>query len=141
MKKYPLLYIAFGLMIILGALHFLAITFYFYWTLWWFDNLMHLLAGFSGGLITIWFLFDSDLFFKRFPTTFESFLYVIIAVLIVGVAWEIFEYVNKITGTESVEEYISDTIHDLMADALGAISASFVWTKRSIDWIRGKQTQ
>ena len=120
-------------MIVLGVLHFIAITFYLYWTLWWFDNLMHLLAGFSGGLITIWFLFDSGTFFKRSPTTLELFLYVLLAVLTVGVAWEIFEYVNKITETESAGEYVSDTIHDLIADALGAIGASFVWMKKTID--------
>ena len=120
-KKYSLLYIAFGLTILLAVTNILAKTFYLYWTIWWFDNATHLLAGFAGGLIAIWFLYHSDLFYRRTPTTFEGILTSVISVLIFAVAWEVFEYVNDIA--QAAEGYVLDTTNDLLFSTLGAIFA------------------
>jgi len=126
-KKYSLLFIAFVLVIVLWIIHFLAMSFYFYWTVWWLDNVAHFLAGLAGGFIVIWFFFDSSLFCKRYPTIFESILSAFTCVLIVGVMWEIFEYVNDLT--QSIESYVLDTVHDLIADLSGAIFAGIIGTK------------
>ncbi|MDP3875038.1 MAG: hypothetical protein Q8Q22_00755 [bacterium] len=114
MRKSALLYTAFGLMIILGALHFTAIEFHFYWTLWWYDLMMHTLGGFIGGLIILWFLesFDSS----------KPILLALISVMIVGILWEIFEYVYDVA---QVADYWWDTITDLIADGVGAVLACF----------------
>jgi len=126
MRRNTLPYIALGLIIILGALHFIAEAFYLYWTIWWFDNIMHLLAGFAGGFIIVWLLFSS---LKYRLSNFKSVLLIIASVLLIGVAWEIFEYVNGIA--QSSEDYVLDTSLDLFFDVLGASLASFV----GVRWI------
>ena len=128
MKKHSHLYIAFGLVVVLGTLHFIATAFYFYWTLWWFDNLMHFLAGLTGGFIAVWFLFDSGIFYKHPPTVSESVLWALLFLVTVGIVWEIFEYVNGIT--QLFESYTVDTLADLFFDALGAILAGVIGAKR-----------
>lgn len=85
---------------------------------------MHFLAGLASGLVVIWFLFDSGIFYKRSPTTFESILWACVCLMIVGVAWEFFEYANGLT--QSTEGYALDTIHDLIADFAGACSAGMI---------------
>lgn len=127
MPKRSLLNIALILMIILGALHFLAEGYYFYWTIWWFDNLMHFLGGLIGGLFIIWFLYDSGHAFRHKPTLFEAGLYSVLGILVIGGAWEVFEYQAGITGFEP--NYSLDTVSDLVFDSLGAWVAA-VWGVR-----------
>ena len=124
MKKCSLLYVTFALVILLGFVHFVAESLYLYWTVWWLDNIVHALAGFTIGLFIIWFLFYSSIFYKRSPTILESILNALLYVIIIGIGWEIFEYVNGIT--QSTEGYTLDIVHDLIADALGAILAGII---------------
>lgn len=114
MRKSCLLYTALGLIVILGALHFIAEAFYFYWILWWYDIMMHMLAGFSGGLLVVWFF--------RPASTFKSILITVVCVMIVGIIWEVFEYVYGLTQTI---DYWQDTILDLILDGTGATLACF----------------
>lgn len=79
---------------------------------------MHFLGGLAVGLFAIWVLFHSNIFFKRIPKRAEAGLVALIAVLIVGIGWEIFEYVNDISI--ATEGYVPDTFHDLLFDILGA---------------------
>ena len=81
--------------------------------------MMHFLAGFAVGLFAIWFLFHSNIFFRRMPERLEAAFVALITVLIVGVGWEIFEYANDITI--ATEGYVPDTFHDLLSDVLGAL--------------------
>ncbi|KKT14601.1 MAG: hypothetical protein UW76_C0016G0021 [Parcubacteria group bacterium GW2011_GWF2_44_8b] len=120
MKKYPLLYIAFVLVILLAVVHFVADALYLYWALWWFDNLSHFLAGFSLGFFSLHIFYESGLFGNKLSLSkavFISFIFV----MILGGVWEIFEYINGLT--QSTEKYSLDVIHDLLSDALGAILA------------------
>jgi|SRR3989338_3963683 len=112
MKKYSLLYIAFGLLVILWILNFIALEFYFYWTVWWYDLMVHTLAGFSGGLAAFWFL--------RSFGTIRLFYLVITAVMIVGTSYEVFEYIYQIIPPGN---YWIDTFTDLLADGVGALLA------------------
>ena len=123
MRKFPLLYISLVLVITLGALHFIALHFYFYWTTWWFDNLMHFLGGFSLGFFSLYIFYESGLFGDKISfskVVFMSFVFV----MMVGGAYEVFEYVNNIT--QSTEKYSLDIIHDLLSDALGVILALLI---------------
>lgn len=128
MRKYSLPLIALALVATLGALHFIAEVFYLYWAIWWFDNVMHLLAGFAGGFVVVWLLSRRYELHKQVFSNFESILIVVISVLVVGVAWEIFEYVNEITQT--TESYNLDMSLDLFFDILGATLAGIFGVKR-----------
>src|SRR3990167_4015099 len=96
MRKSSFLYTAFGVIVVIGALHFIAEAFYLYWTIWWLDIIVHLLAGFSGGLVIAWFFGPTS--------TLKSAMLILVGMLIIGIAWEVFEYVL-----------------DLVADMMGAI--------------------
>ena len=74
------------------------------------------------GVLAMWVLN----FEKR---TLSSFLILFTSVMVVGGAWEIFEYVNGLTF--STQEYPIDTTIDFVMDALGAISAYWWTTSRS----------
>ena len=123
MRKYPLLYIAFGLVVLLAVAHFIAAAFYLYWIFWWFDNLSHFLAGFSLGFFSLYIFYESGLLGNKLSLPQIIFLSFISGMVLGGV-WEIFEYVNGLT--ESTEGYSLDVIHDLLSDALGAILALLV---------------
>lgn len=127
MRKNSLLYTAFGLTLALALAHFIAKTFYFYWTIWWFDNLTHLLAGFLGGLVAIWFLFDSNIFYKRAPTILGAISSAVVSVLIFAVAWEVFEYRNDIA--QAIEGYTLDTSSDMFFAILGALLSGLFGSK------------
>src|SRR3989338_6446852 len=114
MRKYSLLYIAFGLLVILWILNFIALEFYFYWNIWWYDLMMHTLAGFSGGLIAFWF--------AKTVNISRPFLFALVSLMVVGIVWEVFEYVFEITP---MIDYWQDTITDLIADGVGASLACF----------------
>lgn len=112
MRKSSLLYTAFGFMIALGTLHFIADAFYFYWTFWWYDIMMHFLAGFTGGLLILWFIRPFGIL--------KSIYFALLGILVIGITWEIFEYVYHIAQTT---DYWQDTILDLIADVAGAVLA------------------
>lgn len=123
MKKYPLLHIAFVLVLLLAVVHFTAEVFHLYWAIWWFDNLSHFLAGFSLGFFSLSIFYEFDFFVNQLSSSrvvFISFIFV----MILGGIWEIFEYVNGLT--QSTEKYSLDVIHDLLSDALGAILALLI---------------
>ncbi len=123
MRKYPLLYIAFGLVALLAVVHFIATAFYFYWIFWWFDNLSHFLAGLSLGFFSLYIFYESGLLENKLSLS-QVISLSFISVMVLGGVWEIFEYTNGLT--ESTEGYSLDVIHDLLSDALGAILALLV---------------
>lgn len=130
-SKNSIIYTAFVLVIFFGVLHFIAETFYFYWTIWWFDKMMHFLGGFTGGIIAFWLLIDSGLFFKNFPKKDTLIFSTLFLVLFFGIAWELFEYTNGIA--RAVGGYAQDTFFDLLLDATGAVLACLVvWKNRFV---------
>ena len=123
MRKHSLLYIGFGLVILLWALNFIALAFYFYWTLGWYDYMMHFLGGLTIGVLIIWFFKLSG------ERSWKLFLASFVPLMLIGVGWEIWEYANSLTF--STEDYRIDTVHDLLMDAVGAASAYWLTTSRT----------
>ena len=113
---------------ILGLLHFIAESFYFYWTVFWFDIMMHFLGGISVSLLTLWLISRS----KSFENSRNSFLAklftVLVAVLIVSFFWEVLEH---LTGTaKALEGYILDTTTDTIFALLGATTSTYLVSPR-----------
>ena len=121
MSRILLLTILGALAAAIAVLHVVALMFYFYWTLWWFDILQHFLAGFWIALFIFWVVFRLRLsFVSQFINTPVAFLTLALAVVFaVGVGWEIFEYAIQLYF---VENYVSDTILDLTMDVTGALA-------------------
>ncbi|MBX4181352.1 hypothetical protein KW807_00610 [Candidatus Parcubacteria bacterium] len=122
-----LLYTALILTATLGILHVFAMKYSLYWVYWWFDWVMHFLAGTAGGFSAYWILFVSGLWRRNSDKILLPILSVVFCLLVVGVAWEIMEYTHGIT--ESQEGYALDTIHDLVMDTLGALIAATISVK------------
>jgi hypothetical protein len=117
MRK-SLLYMGFGVLMLLGAFHVIAQTFYLYWDMRWFDSFVHFLGGLSMGLVFLWIWFASGVFSRSTPSKKEAFLTALIAGMVIGVGWEVFEYAHGIANP--IGNYTLDTFHDLLADFLGA---------------------
>ena len=128
MKKISLLYTGFFLVALLAGIHFVAEALYLYWTVWWFDSFVHLLAGLSGCCGGFWFLFDSGIFYKQSPNVREAIFTALVCMIIAGTLWEVFEYTNDIMQPEV--GYISDTILDLIMDATGAVLAGLIGARK-----------
>ncbi len=103
--------------------NFLAGKFYWYSAIWYFDMIMHFFGGFWVGLAAIWFLFNKKSFYDPFHL-----LKIISMVLLVGVAWEIFEFVFYNYVAENSFDVL-DTISDLFFDLVGGIMAILYYTK------------
>lgn len=103
----------------LGVLEIVALRFYLYWTVWWFDIIMHFLGGLWVSLITLWF-------YKAFADVRahkeHGYLITLLIMILVGVAWEIFEVIAGLTMT-SQAGYFFDTVLDLIMDICGALYA------------------
>jgi len=108
---------------LIGILHLLALEFYLYWTLWWFDILLHFLGGAWVALTAFWFFFCAHVMPRISRTTTTVVVSMLCVTLAVGVAWEIFEYV---LGVYDSPNYVFDTATDIVMDALGSLAASLV---------------
>ncbi len=113
--------------LLLGVLQTLALEYYLYWTVWWFDILMHFLGGFWIGLIVLWFY---KAFLGERARSDHGYLVSLLGVILVGVAWEVMELLGGLTGGE--EGYAFDTILDLIMDIVGAIVATYVVFRKSL---------
>jgi len=112
----------------------------FYHIFWWWDSLLHLLAGiglgFAGFLVL--YILDKSGKIKASPLTIALFAFCF--ALAMGTVWEIFEFsVDQILGydmqrarwtIDEIKEFgssriaIMDTMVDLILDAVGALIAS-----------------
>lgn len=126
--KRGLIIITFVSIILLGALHQVGSTFYLYWDIEWFDIMMHFLGGLSIGFLFVWVWYGSDMLGRRtMPARYAAILSTIAFVLLVSVAWEIFEYVFDIANP-SGGNYSVDTFEDFVADTLGGLIAGMLGT-------------
>ena len=108
--------------VIVAILHFVALNFYLYWSYWWFDILVHFLGGFWIGLSALWLIFFSGFTDKESAGFTAYFLIAIVASIIVGLGWEVFETVAKIAADPTV--YWKDTLTDLALDIIGGMLAA-----------------
>jgi uncharacterized BrkB/YihY/UPF0761 family membrane protein len=121
--KKPLFLLLFFMVVVIGILQQIAVKHFLYWTLDWFDILMHLLGGFWFGYSVLWIIFFSGYinFFKNKNLKFFI-VTAFVSAFGIGVLWEIFEYVFDITFF--VKGYVFDTTKDLVMDSLGGVLAS-----------------
>ncbi len=101
-------------LLILSVLVFLGIEQYLHEKFFWLDIVQHFLGGVWVGFLALWIL---PLQGKR-----RQILFCIIAALVIGGVWEIFEFV---TGMTAFPDDTVDTIQDFGMDVLGAVGAVF----------------
>lgn len=127
----------FTLLFLVFVLNSWALSEFLYWKIWWFDLLMHFLGGLFVGSSALWIFFD---FRKKEVSTdkkFEALIIAILAVLIIGIGWEIYEFLaDKIIGINFglknfnvMQPGIIDTFEDLLMDIVGALVSFLMFEK------------
>jgi hypothetical protein len=103
--------------------NYLAINFYWYYSVRFFDMFMHFLGGFWVGLFLLWFLFE-----ENFSKTF--FLKIVLGVLLVGGLWEVYEVlINNIYAQNPFDAL--DTASDIFFDLSGGLCAIlYLWKNK-----------
>jgi hypothetical protein len=128
MLKKPLLLELLFLTILVAVLHITALELYLYWTVSWFDILMHFIGGAVIGVATTFVFFTSG--YIKYPNDHWVVVLSVTlgAVLIVGLAWELWEV---FVGFTDVVNDVNDTIVDLIMDLLGG-SVAYLYSKKAI---------
>ncbi len=121
----PFIQTLFGICLLAALILYLneiALQYYLYWVYWWYDIVMHFLGGLLVASIVIWALTRFGFLPKM--VRYDSFMWTILFVLLVGVGWEVFEYVNGFfIGEVNV---VADTALDLIMDTTGGIVGWFI---------------
>ena len=129
MLKTPLFWNAFWVLVAIGVLHNIALKLHLYYDWLWFDNVLHFLGGAWIATLVIWFFFFSGLVTTR-PIRLVSFVGIIAAgVLLIGTAWEIYEYAFDIAVGEG-ERYVVDTLFDFLMAYIGAGIVAYLCYKK-----------
>jgi len=112
------------IVLVVAILHILALKFYLYSNVWWFDMVVHFLGGFWIAFVVLWFLFLSG-YIKPLKGTYIHFLSIaLFSALFAGIVWEIFEVTNGVTSV-LFRGYWKDTMSDIIFDCLGALASSW----------------
>lgn len=111
-----------SLFIIIAVLHALGFAYSLYFYLWWYDIMMHLLGGFAVALLVTYILClrpkDAEGAARKVSVR-KIFLTVLVSALVIGVVWEIFEFIiNRLFTLRGND--MTDTVADLLNDLLGA---------------------
>lgn len=111
--------------VFLAIIHILALDFGWYYIYPWFDMVTHFLGGFSSLFLV------SYLFFNIFLYKSYKFFIFIFFVILIGVSWEVYEYVltNMWAG---MPFKIKDTTADLFFDTFGGL-VGVLFLKQKID--------
>ncbi|MDO8576559.1 MAG: hypothetical protein Q7R90_04570 [bacterium] len=95
----------------------------YFWTIWWWDILLHVLGGVWAGLLGAWVAG----FFGIRITLVRCALFA----LAIGVSWETFEYINSLGGSVFMS-YTADIIKDLFDDTLGGALAYYLVQRKRV---------
>lgn len=124
------------LTIIFLAGHALGSFFSLYEQIFWFDMVMHTLGG---AWLAAVFVTVGDSRFPSFLRELPRFRYtlrVVLLVLIAGLAWELYQHVFAVWATARFGDLgfaqpLSDTLSDLLLDAVGAVIAALLLFRKS----------
>lgn len=106
----------------------LAMKFYWYSTIWWYDMPMHFLGGFFVALLGLWIYFFSG---KKIKNSNAKTVVLIsfFTVLVIGILWEVFEF-----GIDTIITFMPhnrlDTLSDIFYDISGSFAGALYFLKR-----------
>lgn len=117
---------------------FLGEAFDFYERLWWWDIALHGLSAIGFGLmgfLFVFMLFEGDKFAA--PPLALAFISFCVG-MTVGATWEIFEFgMDQLFGLNMQKSGLTDTMGDLIVDAIGSLFASALGYFYLRDWHTG----
>ena|SRR3989344_6435118 len=125
MLTHPIFLAGFSLLTLIGFIHTSATTLLWYWQYPWMDIAVHFLAGLIVGFFALWLImrvFGTEHLVWRVGSLY----FTLAAVVVVGVVWEVFEYM---VGIPRGTNYQFDTSLDMLMNVLGSIIAVFISRK------------
>ncbi len=122
MQRRYFIIILVSLVYLIFILDIFAAQYFLYWRFWWMDMVMHFLGGLWIALLSYYVFFLSG-YFKKISERLSLFYTSLFFLLFVGISWEIFEYVTKVSVAQP--NYILDTYLDLLMDMIGWLVAYF----------------
>jgi hypothetical protein len=105
-----------------AILHYIALVNFLYWSVDWFDILMHFLGGATMGLLALFVFFTSGYIpaFRDLSKNKWVVFYVVLSfTLIIGLGWELWEI---FFGMSNPLLDKSDVILDMIMDTIGALA-------------------
>ena len=113
------------LMFFIFIMNSLALRFYWYYSVWYFDIIMHSLSGFWVSLFFIYVFSMKD----TGNPNFRFFFKVLVATLFVGIFWEFYEYFLNVVSFTFFDLW--DTVFDIFFDLVGGLCAIlYIWKKQ-----------
>ncbi|KKR31860.1 MAG: hypothetical protein UT65_C0015G0022 [Parcubacteria group bacterium GW2011_GWF2_39_8b] len=112
---------AFLLLFVVGILNLVGTELYLYWTLWWYDIILHFLSAGVVSLATIVFF---RIFLGKRLSGQTLIKYAVFCALVVGIIWEIYELYFEMTYLSDGMIYVTDTVSDLIMDIAGGLLGS-----------------
>lgn len=106
----------FFLLVVIGVLNLVGTELYLYWTVWWYDMIMHFLAGLSVALATV--LLWGRIFNVRMHF-WKTIAFAVFGSIIIGFLWEAYELYFGITSFSEGMVYVADTASDVILDICG----------------------
>ena len=107
--------------------NFIADKFYWYFSIWYFDMIMHFLGGFWLGLAYLYFFPLKTLSFNFSQSIYK----ILVFVFLVGLGWEVFELLfNNIIAQNPFN--LLDTSSDIFFDLAGGVFAILYFLKTSM---------
>lgn len=120
------------LVCVIAVMHIIATLFFLYWTLWWYDVILHFLGGIFSGLLVLWLRFFSGYFGSpSIPPEGRVLCFAVVTTLCIGVGWEVFE--RLLGHTWSIEGYWLDTSLDVILGLFGGTIAFLFFRSRYMD--------
>ena len=123
-----------SLILFIFVVNYVAVKFYWYSAIWWFDMPMHFLGGLWLGLAIIWLFSLKELSPPERPfgwAGFKLIFKIILGVLFVGILWELFEiFINKSIAQNPFN--ILDTVSDMCFDLVGGSLSIIYFFKRIV---------
>jgi hypothetical protein len=108
----------FWILVFVGAINYAAIHLYLYWTVWWFDMVVHFSAGVCVGMASV---LVYAFYRKMTPSTAQAITTALIGALAIGVLWEFYELAFHITSLSDGMAYATDTSSDILMDLSGGL--------------------
>jgi hypothetical protein len=113
----------FTLVTIIAIVHALALSFNWYFYVWFLDIPVHFIAGAWVALFVWWIVRDC---LHHTVLGAQEIVFLLISALFVGMAWEVFEVYAGLIGT--LRHDFMDSCKDVVVDMLGALGAVYcIW--------------
>lgn len=116
---------SFALLTCIALLHYVALDRAYYWTIPWYDIMMHFLGGLWVALFSLWVCASGRVLFLPQRVSWGK---VLVVVLVVGLFWEFYELLFGLTFT-SDPEYWGDSVLDMVMDTAGGLIGAILLNK------------